>query len=86
MCESEETTLVVITRGLPSASPGNCDMYEGVTELAGVGVTLITVIIPFGVKPFPHVPCYIRVPTYDTFAEFDKHNRAFLTVNRWYPQ
>lgn len=82
---NENTTLVVITRGLPSASPGNREMYEGITELAGVGVTFVTVIIPFGVKPIPHAPSYVYVPTEDTYATFDKHHRAFLTVNRWYP-
>lgn len=65
-------------------SPRNCPAsYAGVTWLADKGETLVTVLLPYGVRQFPKVPCTIKVPTENTFVEFRKNERPVLTVNYW---
>lgn len=67
-------------------SPRNCPAsYAGVTWLADRGETLVTVLLPYGVRQFPRVPCTINVPTEHTFVEFRKNERPVLTVNYWEP-
>ena len=67
-------------------SPRNCPAsYAGVTRLADKGEMLVTVLIPYGVRQFPKVPCTIKVPTENTFVEFRKNERPVITVNFWEP-
>lgn len=65
-------------------SPRNCPAsYAGVTWLADRGETLVTVLLPYGVRQFPRVPCTIKVPTENTFVEYRDNERPVLTVNFW---
>ena len=67
-------------------SPRNCPAsYAGVTRLVDKGETLVTVLIPYGVRQFPNVPCTIKVPIENTFVEYRKNERPVLTVNFWKP-
>lgn len=66
--------------------PRNCPAsYAGVTWLADKGETLVTVLLPYGVRQFPKVPCTIKVPIENTFVEFRKNERPVITVNYWVP-
>lgn len=65
-------------------SPRNCPAsYAGVTRLPDRGEALVTVLVPYGVRQFPKVPCTIKVPTENTFVELRKNERPVLTVNYW---
>ena len=67
-------------------SPRNCPAsYAGVTRLPNRGEVLVTVLVPYGVRQFPKVPCTILVPTDNTFVEYRKTERPVLTVNYWEP-
>lgn len=67
-------------------SPRNCPAsYAGVTRLGDRGEMLVTVLIPYGVRPFPKIPCTIKIPTENTFVEFRKNERPVITVNYWEP-
>jgi hypothetical protein len=65
-------------------SPCNCPAsYAGVTRLPDKGEVLVTVLVPYGVRRFPTVPCTIKVPTENTVVEFRKNERPSITVNYW---
>ena len=65
-------------------SPRNCPAsYAGVTWLPDKGETLVTVLIPFGVRQFSKVPCTIKVPRDKMVVEYRKRERPVLTVNYW---
>lgn len=82
MLENGMEIVTVYGAILPRSCPAS---YAGVTCLADKGVTCVIVLLPYGVRQFPQVPCTIKVPTEMTFVEFRENERPVLIVNSWEP-
>lgn len=82
MLENGEQMVTVYGAISPRNHPAS---YAGVTRLGDRGEMPVTVLIPYGVRPFPKIPCTIKIPTENTFVEFRKNERPVITVNYWEP-
>lgn len=59
--------------------------FAAVAPLSDKGETLVTLVLPYGVRVFPRIPCSILVPLDDTYVDFPRGEKPVLTVNFWEP-
>ena len=80
---NENRAILSIHAKIPNPGHKNPDRYLGVTELVGYGFTIVEVVLPTGVKPFPDCPFMVTLPCENTFVEFRKGTLPLLQVNEW---